>query len=267
MGLAISRRENKRIACLINGITTRHIACSVENVGCLQGSMFQKMATIDSKRLKELGFTDFQIYVLKYLNTLPIVATGTYELERSFLSETLCVMGHSCVDVNLLIPFSFDFFSLKRLAVQLFKFIKDLPSPFKGKWLSLMSDWWYLRPSLESNNWFFVVSSVDTFKMDFIDDAQNKNKKMTFDQQMDLIEKLTHQDLIGYAEKNGYVKASEGLWVSKNDPTVMFFDTEVFPYDLVDGWSNKKVAKLLEVWWVSVVISKYKRFSLEELSL
>ena len=65
MGLAISRRENKRIACLINGITTRHIACSVENVGCLQGSMFQKMATIDSKRLKELGFTDFQIYVLK----------------------------------------------------------------------------------------------------------------------------------------------------------------------------------------------------------
>jgi hypothetical protein len=46
---------------------------------------------------------------------------------------------------------------------------------------------------------------------------------------------------------------TRGLWVLKEDPTIVYVDTDVHPYDLKDGFSDKKIEEILG-WWVSLYL-------------
>ena len=119
--------------------------------------------------------------------------------------------------------------------------IEGLKEAYEKKELKYLSS--YLRLGMVWSQWAWTIDSIKSVKYEIAFENYRKTKvdpDIYFD-------KVSDAEIDTYLSEH-YVKASDCLYVGKNDPSVFVADERVVPFDMKDGWSMKKLEEIMSLW-------------------
>jgi hypothetical protein len=149
------------------------------------------------------------------------------------------------------------FFKTKKVTPWLPKFWKD---NFKTT-INLIKN-----ANLMQKDWVWTIEALSVFKSDIIEikisemslpdgeciyKVQWDDKKRYIEYWKEIEKGITRAELLKQLNEK-YIQLNEYLWVSKNDSTSIIVDDTLYPFDMKDGFSNKQITKILEVWFLEV---------------
>lgn len=71
--------------------------------------------------------------------------------------------------------------------------------------------------------------------------------RKVMDREKEIYESLTHEEVME-SLKSKSLSLGEGLYVLKDDKSILFADSSVFKYDMKSGYSNAKILIAMEIW-------------------
>lgn len=223
--------------------------------------MSKKLTEEQKQKIREKedkSFKAWQKRCIKYIKKQQKVQITTYESQNNTDENgTVISEGHSSVDITVILPFALSWFHIRRLVSSWVSFNLSLIKALFGHKHDLREVWLFERPHLDMKAWFWVFSSLDSFRWDCAEEKlypldQRKGKWRWTSQAMQAIkdesERLTKDELEKFVSED-HERWGYGVWVSKSDNTVVVFDETVYKYDLKDGWSDQYLEVLADWWW------------------
>lgn len=106
-------------------------------------------------------------------------------------------------------------------------------------------------------SWVWTIESFEVAKSDLAeslaeDSLSRRNYKKYWEEIKLKKEKITDQELLDYVAKHSFKlsgKRGYDIYCTDNDPTVICVNEKDFPYDLKNGWSDKKIAEIIQHWF------------------
>lgn len=215
---------------------------------------------------------------------------GTYDQE-----------GHVWTDINMQVQL--NLFKLKDLKVWL-KDFADWISDVKGiwtdcvnikrRWFNLNLFFGFVRDTigtlgLTKTYWVSTVQSFDIAKSDLAGDKaheilessrpempddwirnlNNRDPKYDawihslIDLEKKIYEELTYEQVLAHVESIA-TKFANGLYALKEDPSIVYVDLKVRPYDFKNGFSNREIVNILHYWSRKVLNVRVPVIELDE---
>lgn len=107
-----------------------------------------------------------------------------------------------------------------------------------------------------SECWLWTIQSLKVIKSDMAFDMVYNEHIEDYDEDLrkrvegeaNLFKSITRGQVLKYLRKIGYCKIGYGMYVLKEDPTVIAIDESKVKFDLKDGWSRKIIIRILNKW-------------------
>lgn len=176
--------------------------------------------------------------------------TGNEELEpRS--DGHFDVEGHGAADVEASFDVRIGWSFFKAAILWLWELARDrdwqfskVTSPFKKKW----TNWLFVVDSFTSVSWEYAEEIVELthpglWRLDY---------KKYFAEVEKVQKGITVSQIGAYLKNKGYWMPRKGMFISPTDPTCFVCDDSFYGFDMKSGWSDKKIYKLVELWFTSM---------------
>lgn len=117
---------------------------------------------------------------------------------------------------------------------------------------------------LDSVNFGITFNEDNTVKLNEHTKEEEELIRKNRQEEKKQLEIITRRDILLYIRQVHYKKIALGMYVNLDDPTIILVDEKYFKFDMKNGWSRKKLIKILNKWLKTLDFDYKVRYTIND---